>query len=206
MYRYCWVPIRRRVPAQNYCPAHNDAEALQSCTDLASDLSIAHSTWRWMELQHRNGTAPVWFYYYAQPRPAKRKPAPGDHPDTGAVHSAEIEYALGNLDGNQVYAWTDADRTTSRVMQAYFANFILHGDPNGKDLPSWPALNERHDSPLRQTIDANTHSEVDPHTARHAALQSVIEEEAKAKPGDKLFSVLVVKQQRRELVQIAPPG
>jgi para-nitrobenzyl esterase len=161
-------------------PANSDAQALQSCTDLATDLHIAHSTWRWMELQHRTGNAPMWFYYYAQPRPATRKPGPGQYPDAGAVHSAEIEYALGNLDGNLVYAWTDADRTTSHVMQAYFANFIIHGDPSGKGLPAWPAVAEQRDGLLRQTIDAHTRTEVDPHSARHAVLQSVIEEEAKS--------------------------
>ena len=160
-------------------PANSDAQALKSCTDLASDLHIAHSTWRWMELQHRTGKAPVWFYYYAQPRPAKRKPAAGDRPDAGAVHSAEIEYALGNLDGNLVYAWTEADRTTSHVMESYFANFIIHGDPNGKSLPAWPAVAEQGGGLLRQTIDAHTRTEADPHSARHAVLQSVIEEEAK---------------------------
>jgi len=160
-------------------PASSDAQALKSCTDLSSDLFIAHSTWRWMELQHRTGKAPVWFYYYAQPRPAKRKPASGDRPDAGAVHSAEIEYALGNLDGNLVFAWTDADRTTSHVMQSYFANFIIHGDPNGKGLPAWPALAEHDGGLLRQTIDAHSRTQVDPHTARQAVLKSVIDEEAK---------------------------
>jgi para-nitrobenzyl esterase len=121
----------------------------------------------------------VWFYYYAQPRPAKRKPGPGDRLDAGAVHSAEIEYALGNLDSNRVYAWTDADRATSRVMQGYFANFIIHGDPNGKGLPAWPTLAEQGGGLQRQTIDARTRTEADPHSARHAVLQSVIEEEAK---------------------------
>jgi para-nitrobenzyl esterase len=163
-------------------PAGNEAQALQSCTDLASDLFIAHSTWRWMELQHRTGAAPVWFYYYAQPRPAKNKPEPGEHAEPGAVHSAEIEYALGNLEGNKVYAWTDADRQTSRVMQAYFANFIIHGDPNGKGLPTWPAVAERDGGLPRQTIDAHTRTEIDRHAARHALLQSVFEEEAKTKP------------------------
>ena len=161
-------------------PANSDAQALQSCTDLATDLNIAHATWRWMAWQHRNGKAPVWFYYYAQPRPAKRKPASGDRLDPGAVHSAEIEYALGNLDGNMVYTWTEADRTTSHVMQSYFANFVMHGDPNGKGLPAWPAVAEQRGGLLRQTIDAHTRTEVDPHSARHATLQAVIEEEAKS--------------------------
>ncbi|MGC4056438.1 MAG: carboxylesterase family protein [Paludibaculum sp.] len=57
----------------------------------------------------------------------------------GAVHSAEIEYALGNLATNKHYAWEPADYKLSEVMEGYFANFIKTGDPNGGGLPKWPA-------------------------------------------------------------------
>lgn len=76
-------------------------------------------------------------YYYTQPRPATRS---GDPAASGAHHAVEIEYVLGNLDGNPVYAWTEADRAVSRQAQAYFANFIKTGNPNGSGLPQWPAL------------------------------------------------------------------
>ena len=58
----------------------------------------------------------------------------------GAVHSAEIEYALGNLESNKVYAWEPADFATSKAMLEYFANFIKTGNPNGKGLPKWPEV------------------------------------------------------------------
>ena len=60
-------------------------------------------------------------------------------PPRGAVHSAEIEYAMGTLDTNPVYAWTEDDYAVSKTMQAYFANFVKTGDPNGPGLPKWPA-------------------------------------------------------------------
>ncbi|OZB59356.1 MAG: carboxylesterase [Lysobacterales bacterium 14-68-21] len=155
-------------------PGATRDEVMRSATALAGDLFIAHSTWRWMELQHAHSAAPVYFYYYAHPRPAKREPAAGERPDTGAVHSGEIEYALGNLDGNRVYAWTPADRDVSRTMQGYFANFIMHGDPNGAGLPAWPAVETSHGGLLRQTIDVETRSEVDRGTARQAFLRDYL--------------------------------
>jgi para-nitrobenzyl esterase len=60
-------------------------------------------------------------------------------PARGAVHSAEIEYAMGNLSTNKVYSWTTEDYKVSEVMQEYFANFIKTANPNGKGLPNWPA-------------------------------------------------------------------
>jgi len=155
-------------------PGATREEVMRSATALAGDLFIAHSTWRWMELQHATSAAPVYFYFYAHPRPAKLQPAVGEQPDRGAVHSGEIEYALGNLDGNRVYAWTPADRAVSRTMQGYFANFIAHGDPNGAGLPEWPAVAPSHRGLLRQTIDVDTRTEVDRGAARQAFLREFL--------------------------------
>jgi len=115
--------------------------------------------WRLAE-GHRLSTAkPVYRYLYARPRPAFLG-APNQTPGTaggiitsatavappkwrGAVHSAEIEYALGNLATNPHYAWQPADHALSTLMQSYFANFIKTGNPNAKGLPPWPAYSEK---------------------------------------------------------------
>ena len=55
------------------------------------------------------------------------------------MHSAEIEYALGNLATNKHYAWEQADYKLSELMEQYFANFIRSSNPNGPGLPNWPA-------------------------------------------------------------------
>ncbi|MGN6381141.1 MAG: carboxylesterase/lipase family protein [Dyella sp.] len=155
-------------------PGATAAEVKRSATALAGDLFIAHSTWRWMDLHRHTGGQSVYFYYYAHPRPAKRDPAPGEQPDTGAVHSGEIEYALGNLDGNRVYAWTPVDRAVSRTMQDYFAQFVRSGDPNQAGLPAWPAVRDEHGGITRQTIDADTRTEIDRGAARQAFLREFL--------------------------------
>gem|GEM_PF-3598340 len=57
----------------------------------------------------------------------------------GAVHSAETEYALGNLFTNKHYAWGQDDYKLSEEVQNHFADFIKNGDPNGAGLPDWPS-------------------------------------------------------------------
>jgi para-nitrobenzyl esterase len=169
-------------------PHGNADEALHSATALASDRFIAFGTWKWIDLCAKTGGKPVYRYYYARPRPkmsaAMGNATPGlaggvirnsgntppPPPARGAVHSAEIEYAMGNLGSNKVYDWTPDDYTVSKTMQAYFANFIKTGNPNGKGLPKWPAVSEG--SYLH--IDVNTVAEPDKTRPRYDALDKVM--------------------------------
>ena len=171
--------------AAEYVPAA-DGDVLQAATDLASDRFIAWSTWKWIDDAVKTGGQPVYRYYYSRPRP-KMNPEMGNAtpglaggvvrgngpgtpapPARGAVHSAEIEYAMGNLSTNKVYAWSDDDYKVSKTMQAYFANFIKTGNPNGGDLPKWPAATA--DNPAFLHIDVETAAQTDQHRGRYQAL------------------------------------
>ena len=88
------------------------------------------------------------------------------------MHSAEIEYALGNLATNKVYAWTADDYKVSKVMQGYFANFVKSGDPNGPDLPKWPAANSGDDVRLMR-LDVDSGAEPERHRDRYLFLDQV---------------------------------
>jgi len=147
-------------------------EVTEAATALASDRFIAFSTWKWIDLHARTGGKPTFRYYYSRPRPAMN-PAKGNQgPARGAAHSAEIEYAMGNLSGNDVYAWTDDDRRVSDTMFRYFANFIKTGDPNAGKLPKWPAI-KKADGAEVMHIDVASRAEPDRTRPRYLVLDRI---------------------------------
>lgn len=153
-------------------PASTDADVMPMATAIASDDFLALPTWKWFDL-HRQTGAPTYYYYYTHVRP-RFLLDPGSRPAWGAVHSAEIEYALGNLDTNPIYAWTDADRKVSATMSAYWANFIKTGNPNGAGLPVWPKASLDAGKIRRQVIDVDTHSAPFPEQRRYVAAEPLL--------------------------------
>ena len=178
----------RAEEALKLYPASTREEVIESATDLAGDRFIGYSTWKWSDVQARTGGEPVYRYFYARPRPPMR-PEMGDAtaglaggvvrgqnagaqrtpPARGAVHSAEIEYALGNLSTNKVYAWTPEDYKVSEVMEAYFANFVKTGDPNGAGLPEWPAVTPGKPAQVMR-LDVVSRAEPEGHRERYLFL------------------------------------
>ena len=161
----------RADEALQHYPGKTNEEVQQSATDLAGDRFIGASTWKWIALHGRAGKPAVYRYFYTRPRPAMR-PETGNAPAaTGAAHSAEIEYALGNLGTNTVYAWTPDDYKVSDTFQGYVVNFVKTGNPNGAGLPNWPATNTGSDQQVLR-IDVITKAEPDRYRARYLFLDS----------------------------------
>jgi para-nitrobenzyl esterase len=164
-----------------YKPSASE-DVIRVATALASARFIAFSTWKWADLQGKTGGRPVYRYFYAHPRPAtgsesageadRRRGGESPRPWRGAVHSAEIEYALGNLSQNHVYAWTPDDYKVSETMESYFANFIRTGDPNGDGLPDWPVMNQG--SAVRfMRLDVHSHAATERHRDRYLFLDGL---------------------------------
>ena len=134
----------------------------QKGLDLASDLFTGFPTWKVCDYHAKTGL-PVYRYHYMHPRPkvsakmgdktgalaggvrektAEEKKAEAQQPAIapGAVHSADIEYAMGTLDTNEYYDWQEEDYAISKLFLSYYANFCKTGDPNGDGLPQWTAI------------------------------------------------------------------
>lgn len=133
---------------------------------LASDQFIGFSTWKWGYMHAKTGGCPVYRYNYCHPRPAMRvkgkvaglaggvidkKDGEAEQPIApGAVHSADIEYAMGTLPTNRVYDWQPEDFIMSDVFSSYYANFIKTGNPNGLGLTDWTPMNAKNTLPTLQ--------------------------------------------------------
>ena len=148
--------------------------------DLCGDLFLAYSTWRWGNIHNATSGQPVYRYLYSRERPkmmieGKVAGLAGGVKDKteaeevvenkipeihGAVHSADIEYAMGNLPTNRVYDWQPEDYMVSDIFMGYYANFVKTGNPNGIGLPQWLPLDSS-DSPGFMVIDVKTRMEKD---------------------------------------------
>jgi len=182
-------------PVRKAYAATTTAEVFEAATHLASARFISYGTWKWTELHMQTGGKPVYRYLYAKVRPAylgmpgqpppvaaapgrggeaaAGRGAPQPQAPRGAVHSAEIQYAMGNLDLDRRYTWEPADYEVSKTMQAYFVNFIKTGKPDGPGLPPWPAYRPETNY-QRMRIDVTSQAEPEPHRDRYLALDAVI--------------------------------
>ncbi len=98
----------------------------------------------------------------------------GPQAPPGAAHSAEIQYAMGNLNLDTRYAWTADDHKVSDTMQGFFANFVKTYNPNGAGLPQWPTYDAKSNY-TRMHLDVASKAEPEPDRARYQTLDAIVE-------------------------------
>ncbi len=169
----------------------SDEDVTAVATDLASDRFIGFSTWRWSDLHSKTGNSVVYRYFYERPRPSMRSEMGNATANLaggitrnadstikkipaaiGAVHSAEIEYAMGNLPTNRVFDWQPEDYWVSEIMQGFFANFIKTGNPNGIGSPVWPSVKSNASAAVMH-INVQTKAETEKHRDRYLFLDQM---------------------------------
>ncbi len=119
---------------RKYFPSTTDSESIASQITFSVDKTMGIPEYVWA-LKQNEGTDKQTFLYLFTRKP----PAEGEKKRFGAYHTAEIGYALHNLDSIQ-RAWTDWDRQLEKIMSAYWIQFIKTGNPNGAGLPVWKSF------------------------------------------------------------------
>jgi para-nitrobenzyl esterase len=155
-------------------PASTDEEAIRSAEDLAGDDFIAFSTWKWLDMQLKTGNAPVYQYLFAQVPKTKPGAMIGPLPasEAGSKHAGEIEYVFETLKSQVGVTWADDDFKVSALVASYWANFIKNGNPNGADLPKWPALTKRDGYPVMRLFDSDSRAAADARRSRYEFLDT----------------------------------
>lgn len=157
-------------------PASTDEEALLSAEQLSGDDFIAFSTWKWLNLHLKTGKSTVYAYRFDQVPATKPGAMAGKVPasEMGARHAGEIEYVFQTLKSVDV-PWTEDDFKVSDTMSSYWVNFVRSGNPNGNDLPEWPAYQKKDSYQTIHLLDAKTHAAPEGHRARYEFLSAFAE-------------------------------
>ena len=113
----------------------------KSARDLTRDAAFGWHTWTWARMQTALGKSKAYYYYFDQ-----HPDYPADSPQAGhgSPHGMEVEYVFGHPTGGPSGKPTSTDVAISDSMGTYWTNFAKYGDPNGKDMPKWPAFDEEH--------------------------------------------------------------
>lgn len=116
-------------------PAASDEQAGLAQNTSARDQARV-STYLWAMERAKTAKTKVFTYFWDHPLPGP------DVEKYGAFHTSEVPYVFNSL-AKSDRAFTDTDRRIAEMMSSYWANFAATGDPNGKGLPQWSAVNEK---------------------------------------------------------------
>lgn len=116
-------------------PAANDEQAHTSQNESSWDQQRV-STWLWARDRAKTAKSNAYTYFWDHALPG---------PDAGlygAFHTSEVLYALNTLYMSE-RPFTPEDHSIADQVSGYWANFATTGNPNGKALTNWPAVNAK---------------------------------------------------------------
>lgn len=116
-------------------PATTDAEAQAAQKQSNIDQALV-AQYLWARVRAKTAKTKVYEYLWDHTLPGP------DAEKYGAFHSSDVPYTLNTLRTSD-RPFTDQDRKIAAMMSSYWTNFCATGNPNGKGLPSWPAVDEK---------------------------------------------------------------
>lgn len=116
-------------------PAATDKQAQAAQKQSAVDQSLV-AQYLWARARAKTARTKVYEYLWDHALPGP------DSAGFGAFHSSDLPYTLNNL-ATSDRPFTEDDRRIAALMSSYWANFSATGDPNGKGLPFWPAVDDK---------------------------------------------------------------
>ena len=120
-------------------PGGETPAAKKTARDLTRDTMFGWHTWIWARLQTRTGKSKVFMYYFDE---HPEYPADSPRAGYGTPHSEELPYVFRQLREHNRPEPTPKDEAMSDLIRTYWTNFAKTGDPNGANLPKWPAFSE----------------------------------------------------------------
>jgi carboxylesterase type B len=139
-------------------PAAGDDEARRAQNDSARDRARA-TLYVWALDRAKTAKTPAFTYFWSHTLPGP------DADQYGAFHTSEVPYVLNTLSMSS-RPFTPRDHQIAATLSSYWANFAATGDPNGKGLPVWPAV----DGATGQTMEVGERFQPIPIAASQARI------------------------------------
>ncbi|WP_202909797.1 carboxylesterase family protein [Mucilaginibacter pedocola] len=92
----------------------------------------------------------------------------------GAGHASEIAYVFDDLRSRNDAPIDDKDREVAKLMNTYWTNFAKIGNPNGGELPAWPAYTPQKNELLEIQADGAATGKPDPKKARLDVIEKAV--------------------------------
>ncbi|HEY0654962.1 MAG TPA: carboxylesterase family protein, partial [Chryseosolibacter sp.] len=146
-----------------FYPANNEDQSAESQKALGRDETFGISNYAWAKIQSKQKSKAYLYNFLRKP------PAEGDYVQYGAFHTAEVPYAFNTLRYFN-RPLQPADYALADLMSSYWTNFAKTGNPNGKNLPEWPAFDD--DRAMVMMFDAESQAKPFP---RKEAMDTLFE-------------------------------
>ena len=122
------------------------SEHVELLQEIGVDLTM-HEPAHFIASTMQQAGHPSWVYRFTYTAESTR-PA-----QLAQMHSGELPFLFDQLAAKYGDAVTANDQATATAFNAYVSNFVKTGDPNGGDLPAWPAITPGEFDVLDFTLD-----------------------------------------------------